>query len=112
MIIELMKLFLLGAIWGLVWAAFMQFTTVGWLISTRQTWLGVVLGCSGNLFIAAWWLSDGDMAILLAIFAGSAVIVAMRSLHNQYKEISQIGSDVWQQLENSQEKPDSDEVQP
>jgi hypothetical protein len=81
----------------------MQFTAVGWLISTKQTWLGVVLGCLGNLIIAAWFLPSGEMLIIGAVFAGSSLAVGFRSLSNQNKEISQAGSDLWQQLEKSQE---------
>ena len=103
MIVHLGQLVFWGAVWGGIWAIFMQRTRVGWFISTRQTWLAVVLGCAGNLLILAVYLPMEQWLMLAAVFAGSAVPVAVRSLHNQNKELSQAGSDLWQQLEKSQE---------
>jgi hypothetical protein len=102
MIIELGQIILLGAVWGGIWAIFMQKTSVGWFISTKQTWLAVVLGCGGNLMILVWFMPLEQWLIIGAVFAGSSLPVALRSLYNQNHEIEQAGSDLWQQLEKSQ----------
>lgn len=103
MIVHLGQLIFLGAVLGGGWALFMQRTRVGWFISTRQTWLAVVLGCAGNLLILAVYLPMEQWLMLGAVFAGSAVPVAVRSLHNQNKEIEETGKELWQQPVNLQE---------
>jgi hypothetical protein len=100
MIVHLGQIIFLGAVWGVVWACFMQFTAIGWLVSTKQTWLGVVIGCGGNLIILAMFMPLDQWIMLGAVFAASAVPVAMRSLHNQNKEFEGI----WRQVENLQEQ--------
>jgi len=102
MIPEILQVISLGAVWGVVWAAFMQKTRVGWFISTRQTWLAVVLGCGGNLLILAVYLPLEQWLMAAAVFAGSAVPVAVRSLHNQNKELEETGKELWQQTVNLQ----------
>jgi hypothetical protein len=102
MIPELAHVFILGAVWGGIWAMFMQKTRVGWFISTRQTWLAVVLGCGGNLLILAVYLPLEQWLMAAAVFAGSAVPVAVRSLHNQNREIEETGKELWQQTVNLQ----------
>jgi len=106
MIVHLGQLVFWGAVWGGIWAIFMQKTRVGWFISTRQTWLAVVLGCAGNLLILAVYLPMEQWLMLGAVFAGSAVPVAVRSLYNQNREIEETGRQLWQQTVNLQEIPD------
>lgn len=71
---------MLGAIWGVAWALFLERSRTGRFMAVRLTWLSVVIGIGVDLLIAllvidfnAWWRQA-------AIIAASSVAIIWRSL--------------------------------
>lgn len=76
----------LAALWGLVWALFLQRTELGRFLAARRTYITVVVGVGVDLGIAAivtpwaaWWP-------VVAIVALSAVGIVTRSIWNEWTE--------------------------
>ena len=77
---------ILALIWGVIWAAFLQFAPWGRWLAIRRTWITVVVGVGVDLLILAivvdwhtWWK-------VAAIIAVSSVGIIVRSLANERAE--------------------------
>jgi len=73
---------LLGLVWGIAYAAFLQFTAVGRYIVERVTWLSVVIGVGGDLLIAGPFIGWPVVMSLGAIIGASSIGIVARSLIN------------------------------
>jgi len=73
---------ILGFVWGIAYAAFLQFTAVGRYIVERVTWLSVVIGVGGDLLIAGLFLGWPVVIALGAIIGASSLGIIARSLIN------------------------------
>jgi len=76
----------LAAVWGGIWAAFIQFVPIGRFLATKRTWITVVVGVGVDLLIAwlvvpweIWWK-------VVLIVAVSSVPIIVRSLANEWGE--------------------------
>jgi len=74
---------IVGAIWGALWALFIERTRSGKFIAARLTWLSVVIGVGVDLLIAmlvidfeAWWR-------VVAIISASSIAIIARSLNHE-----------------------------
>lgn len=86
--------FILAAIWGAIWAAFLQFSALGRFLAVKRTWITVVVGVGMVLAIglinipwAAWW----RVATLIVL---SSLAIIFRSLHNEWAEMREELHDV------------------
>jgi len=76
----------LAAVWGMVWALFLQFSQIGQFLAVKRTWLTVVIGVGVDLLIAllvvpwAYWLP------FVVIIALSSIGLIVRSLYNEKTE--------------------------
>lgn len=77
---------LLAAVWGVVWALFLQFNHWGRWLAMRRTWATVVVGVGVDVALLALVLSPHDVAAVLAVFAASAVGIIARSFVNEHRE--------------------------
>lgn len=77
---------LLGLVWGLLWAVFLQFSRMGRFLAVKRTWITVVIGVGVDLAIAlvavSWW---AWLPVVLVIAASSLGIIG-RSLYNELAE--------------------------
>lgn len=75
----------LGALlWGIGWAALLQFTRLGRFLAQERTWITVVIGVGVDLLIglgAAWW-----HIWLIVVFSAFGIIA--RSLINEHNGFS------------------------
>lgn len=77
---------LMAAVWGVVWALFLQFTAYGRWLAVRRTWATVVVGVGVDVALLALVLTPGDVVVVLAVFAASAVGIVGRSFLNEHHE--------------------------
>lgn len=71
---------LLGLAWGIAYAAFLQFTSIGRYIVERVTWLSVVIGVGGDLLIAGPFVGWPVVLAVGAIIGASSIGIIARSL--------------------------------
>jgi hypothetical protein len=76
---------ILGAVWGAVWALFLQ-TYAGRFLAARFTWLAVVVGVGVDLLIALLIVPLETWLEVAAIIAASAVAIIGRSLWNEWRD--------------------------
>jgi Kef-type K+ transport system membrane component KefB len=76
----------LGAVWGAVWAVFLQRHTWGRWLAVRRTWLTVVVGVGVDLLLLLLVLDWHQWAQAAAIVAVSSIGVIVRSLLNEHRE--------------------------
>jgi hypothetical protein len=74
---------LLALVWGVLWAGFLQLTTVGAWMASRRTWLTVVIGVGVDVLLFALVLDLKSWLMTLAIMGASSVGIIARSLHNE-----------------------------
>jgi hypothetical protein len=77
---------LLAAVWGAVWALFLQATTLGRWLAMRRTWLTVVIGVGVDLLILLLVLDWASWATAAAVTAASSVGLIVRSIYNEHAE--------------------------
>lgn len=80
----------LALFWGLLWAAFLQFTTPGRYLVKRRTWITVVIGVGVDLLILLMVLPINTVATIALIIAVSAVPIIARSIINEYSDFRAI----------------------
>ena len=85
--------YLLAFIWGVAWAACLQFTAWGRFLTMRRTWFTVVVGIGVDLLIILWLLHNSPLddplwvwVRICAVIGLSAVGIIIRSLVNEYLE--------------------------
>ena len=77
---------LLGAAWGCIWAATLQWTPWGRWLAIRRTWLSVVIGVGVDLAILLPLLGPDLWWQMATVIAASSVGVIARSLANEHRE--------------------------
>lgn len=71
-------------VWGLLWAACLQFTRWGRWLALYRTWITVVVGVGVDLIILFFVLPRRAWLSVLQTLACSAVGIIARSLWNEY----------------------------
>jgi len=79
----------LGAVWGGVWALFLQ-TYPGRFLAARFTWLSVVVGVGVDLLIAMLVVPLDYWLPLVAIVGASSLAIIGRSLFNELRDAQQM----------------------
>lgn len=77
---------LLAFVWGVVWAAFLQYHRYGQWLAIRRTWLTVVVGVGVDLALLLLVLDVHTVAMVAAVVAASSLGIITRSLANEHKE--------------------------
>ena len=81
----------LAAIWGLTYALLLQ-TEPGKTLARSRTWLSVVIGVGVNLIIALPVVPRRYWQMIAKVFIASSVGIIARSLINEARDISTVGS--------------------
>lgn len=76
----------LALVWGLIWAALLQFTQLGRFLAARRTWLTVVIGVGVDLALLRGLLSLRDWLRVVGIIALSSIGIIGRSLVNEARD--------------------------
>lgn len=76
----------LALFWGVLWAAFLQFSRWGQYLALRRTWLTVVIGVGIDLLILALIVSLEAWLWMGAVFASSSLGIIARSLYNEHQD--------------------------
>lgn len=81
---------ILAAVWGVLWALFLQMVPFGQFLAERRSWLTIVIGIGVDLLIAilvldwtAWWQ-------VLAIVAVSNLGIIARGVYNEWTEAREV----------------------
>lgn len=77
---------ILGLIWGICGALYLQYTKTGRWLANARTWITVVVGAGGNLLIALLFLPLNLWLCLVGLFAVSSIPLITRSLANEYRD--------------------------
>jgi len=73
----------IAAIWGVLWATFLNHTYAGRFMAARLTWLTVVIGIGVDLIIALFIVPLDAWLRIAGIITASSIAVIARSLINQ-----------------------------
>ena len=76
----------LGFIWGTLWVLFLKCTEAGRFLALRRTWITVVVGVGGDLFILLPLLSFPLWLLILAVLFTSSVPIIAGSLIDELRE--------------------------
>ncbi|MGV0974473.1 MAG: hypothetical protein ACOYBO_00935 [Azonexus sp.] len=74
---------ILAALWGAMWAAFIQFNYHGRFLAARMTWLSVVIGIGIDLLILALVIPLDALIAVVAVIGASSLPIITRSLLNE-----------------------------
>jgi hypothetical protein len=74
---------IVAALWGAMWAAFIQFNYHGHFLAARLTWLSVVIGIGVDLLILALVIPLDAIIAVVAVIGASSLPVIARSLFNE-----------------------------
>lgn len=77
---------ILGLIWGVAYAWFLQTRQAGRFLAARYTWLTVVIGDGACLLIARLVLETPEWLTVCAIFALAGTPIIWRSLMNDERD--------------------------
>ena len=77
---------LLAALWGALWALFLQAHPWGRWMAIKRTWLTVVVGVGVDLIILILVLDWQTWATVAAVIAASSLGIIVRSLYNEHHE--------------------------
>lgn len=77
---------LLAAIWGAVWALFLQMHPWGRWLVVRRTWITVAVGVGVDLLILLFVLDWVAWTASAAVIAASSIGLIVRSLVNERHE--------------------------
>ena len=77
---------LLAAVWGVVWALFLQRHPWGQWLAVRRTWLTVVAGVGVDLALLATVLDLATWLTVAGVIAASSVGIIARSIANERRE--------------------------
>lgn len=78
--------FVLAAMWGVIWAAVLQFSSLGRFLAARRTWLTVVVGLGCDLVLLRALLSTRDWLRVVGLIACSSAGIIGRSIINESRE--------------------------
>ena len=76
----------LAAVWGVVWALFLQFHRWGQWLAVRRTWITVVVGVGVDLGLLLLLVDWATWAMVAGVVAASSVGIIVRSLVNEHHE--------------------------
>jgi len=76
----------LALIWGIIWAAVLQFSQLGRFLAARRTWLTVVIGIGADLVLLRLMLKLSDWLRVVGIVALSSVGIIGRSVYNEWAD--------------------------
>ena len=82
------------ALWGALYALFLQHTKIGRYLAERQTWLSVVIGVGVTGLIAQPVLGWRIVGVVALCFACSSVAIITRSLINMARQWRELWDDV------------------
>ena len=77
---------ILALLWGIVWAALLQFSQLGRFLAARRTWLTVVCGVGVDLILLRPMLRLADWLKVVLIVALSAFGIVARSVLNEARD--------------------------
>ena len=77
---------LLAAVWGVVWALFLQYHPWGQWLAVRRTWLTVVAGVGVDLALLATVLDLATWLTVAGVIAASSIGIIVRSIANERRE--------------------------
>ncbi|MCB0137108.1 MAG: hypothetical protein KDD75_18540 [Caldilineaceae bacterium] len=77
---------LLAAVWGVVWALFLQYHPWGQWLAVRRTWLTVVAGVGVDLALLATVLDLATWLTVAGVIAASSIGIIARSIANERRE--------------------------
>ena len=80
----------LAVIWGVLWAMFLQWTTLGRFLALKRTWVTVVIGVGVDLLIVLLVVDFETWGRILAIVVASSVGIIARSLWNEASELKEM----------------------
>lgn len=80
----------LAAIWGCLWAAYLQFSSFGHYLAVRRTWITVVVGVGMDLLIMLLVIPFSAWLVVASIIFASSFGIVARSLYNEIKDDSAI----------------------
>jgi hypothetical protein len=75
-----------GALWGIGFAAFLQWVPIGQYIVERVTWLSVVIGVGVDLLILGPFIGWPVVMFASAVIGASSIGIVGRSLLNYQRE--------------------------
>jgi len=75
-----------AAVWGGLWALFLQWHPWGQWLAVKRTWLTVVVGVGVDLAILLLVLDWQTWLTVAAVIAASSVGIIVRSLYNEHHE--------------------------
>ncbi len=76
----------LAFVWGVVWALFLQFTSLGQFLAAKRTWLTVTVGIGVDAGILLVCLPLSTVLSVVAVVAASAIGIVARSLINELQD--------------------------
>jgi len=76
----------LGFIWGTLWVLFLKGTEAGRFLALRRTWITVVVGVGGDLFILFWLLDLRSWLMVLAVVTVSSISIIAGSLIDELQD--------------------------
>ena len=82
--------YILAAVWGLIWAAVLQYTEIGGFLALKRTWMTVVIGIGVDLLIAMAVVPTEVWVKVFVIIAASSLGVIARSLNNEWGELREV----------------------
>jgi len=77
---------IVAALWGAMWAAFIQFNYHGRFLAARLTWLSVVIGIGVDLLILALVIPLNELIAVVAVIGASSLPIIARSLINESRD--------------------------
>jgi len=80
---------ILAALWGVFWAACLQWTVWGRWMALKRTWLTVVIGVGTDLLIALLVTPLDVWAKVAGIVAVSSIGIIARSLYLELRDDAQ-----------------------
>ena len=77
---------ILAAIWGVIWAGFLQWHPWGRWLALRRTWITVVIGVGADLALLLLVLDVRTWSTVTAVIAASSIGIIVRSLYNEHAD--------------------------
>jgi hypothetical protein len=77
---------IVAALWGALWASFIQFNYHCRFLAARMTWLSVVIGIGVDLLILALVIPLEALLAVVAVIGASALPIIARSLINESRD--------------------------
>lgn len=76
----------LAFVWGVLWALFLQFTSLGRFLAAKRAWLTVTVGVGVDAAILLLCLPLSTVLTVVAVVAASAIGIVARSLINELQD--------------------------